>query len=303
MPLMINSKVVYVTSPLDCNAVSKACLNFGVTILLGTPTFIQSYLRRCDPAIFAKIRLTVAGAERLRMDITERFDQAAKGERALIEGYGCTELSPIVAINVGNSVLDLGKTAGKKGSIGPAMPGICARIVDPVTRKPLPPDTEGLLVVKGPNVMQGYLGEPELTRQVIQNGWYNTGDIGRMDSDGYITLCGRLSRFSKIGGEMVPHELVECAINEILHQEEKTAAVSSIPDPSKGEALVVFYTNLSMPPEKIIEEMRASNITNLWIPKASIFYHVDALPMLGSGKLDLVALKKMADQLAAERKV
>ena len=302
MPLMINSKVVYVTNPLDCNAVSKACLNFGVTILLGTPTFIQAYLRRCDPEIFTKIRLTVAGAERLRMDITERFDQAAKGERALIEGYGCTELSPIVAINIGNSVLDLGKIAGKKGSIGPAMPGICARIVDPVTRRPLPPDTEGLLVIKGPNVMQGYLGEPELTRQVIQNGWYNTGDIGKIDSDGYITLCGRLSRFSKIGGEMVPHELVECAINEILHQEEKTAAVSSIPDPSKGEALVVFYTHLSIPPEKIVEEMRAANITNLWIPKAANFHHVEALPMLGSGKLDLVALKKMADELAARRK-
>ncbi|MBO4647306.1 MAG: MFS transporter [Lentisphaeria bacterium] len=302
MPLMINSKVVYVTSPLDCNAVSKACLNFGVTILLGTPTFIQSYLRRCDPQIFSKIRLTVAGAERLRMDITERFDQAAKGERALIEGYGCTELSPIVAINIGNSVLDLGKISGKKGSIGPAMPGICARIVDPVTRKPLPPDTEGLLEVKGPNVMQGYLGEPGLTRQVIQNGWYNTGDIGRIDSDGYITLCGRLSRFSKIGGEMVPHELVECAINEILHQEEKTAAVSSIPDSAKGEALVVFYTHLSIPPEKIVEEMRAANITNLWIPKASNFYQVETLPMLGSGKLDLVALKKMADKLAEERK-
>ncbi|MBQ9335783.1 MAG: MFS transporter [Lentisphaeria bacterium] len=303
MPLMINSKVVYVTSPLDCNAVSKACLNSGVTILLGTPTFIQSYLRRCDPQIFAKIRLTVAGAERLRMDITERFDQAAKGERALIEGYGCTELSPIVAINIGNSVLDLGKTVGKRGSIGPAMPGICARIVDPVTRKPLPPDTEGLLVIKGPTVMQGYLGEPELTRQVIQNGWYNTGDIGKMDSDGYITLCGRLSRFSKIGGEMVPHELVECAINELLHQEEKTAAVSSIPDPVKGEALVVFYTNLPIPPEKIVEQMRESNITNLWIPKATNFYHVDALPMLGSGKLDLVALKQMADKLAQERKL
>jgi len=302
MPLMIGSKVVYVTSPLDCNAVSKACLNFGVTVLLGTPTFIQSYLRRCDPEIFAKVRLTIAGAERLRMDITERFDQAAKGERALIEGYGCTELSPIVAINIGNSVLDLGKTVGKQGSIGPAMPGICARIVDPVTRKPLPPDTEGLLVIKGPTVMQGYLGEPELTRQAVQNGWYNTGDIGRMDSDGYITLCGRLSRFSKIGGEMVPHELVECAINEILHQEEKTAAVSSIPDPAKGEALVVFYTNLAKTPEQIIEEMRSSNITNLWIPKASNFYHVDALPMLGSGKLDLVALKKMADKLAESKK-
>ena len=181
------------------------------------------------------------------------------------------------------------------------MPGICAAIVDPVTRQPLPPETDGLLVVKGPTVMQGYLDEPALTQEVIQNGWYNTGDIGRMDINGYITLSGRLSRFSKIGGEMVPHELVECAINEILHQDEKTAAVSSVPDASKGEALVVFYTKLSMTPEQIVEEMRARNITNLWIPKVSNFYSIEALPLLGSGKMDLQALKEMTRKLIEEK--
>ncbi|MBO7147482.1 MAG: MFS transporter [Lentisphaeria bacterium] len=299
LPLMIACKVVYVTSPLDCGAVTKACLDHKVTILLGTPTFIQSYLRRCDQQIFTNLRLAIAGAERLRSDISTKFEQIVNGERTLIEGYGCTELSPIVAINVGNSILNMGKTVGKAGSIGPAMPGICAKIVDPVTRKQLPPDTEGLLVIKGPTVMQGYLDEPRLTEEAVQDGWYNTGDIGKIDADGYITLCGRLSRFSKIGGEMVPHELVECAINEILHVEEKVAAVTGIPDASKGEALVVFYTNLPIPPEKVIEEMRARNITNLWIPKAGNFHQVDSLPMLGSGKLDLVALKKYAEDLAA----
>ncbi len=297
LPLMIACKVVYVTSPLDCDAVAKACMEHKVTILLGTPTFMQSYLRRCDPEMFSSVRLAITGAERLRMDISDKFGSASGGRRALIEGYGCTELSPIVAINIGSSVLDLGKTEGKKGSIGPAMPGICAAIVDPVTRAPLPPDTEGLLVVKGPTVMQGYLGEPALTKEVIQDGWYNTGDIGKMDADGYITLSGRLSRFSKIGGEMVPHELVECAIGEILRLEEKVAAVSSIPDPAKGEALVVFYTKLPMTPEQIIEEMRARNIPNLWIPKASNFHPVEALPVLGSGKLDLVGLKKITEEL------
>ncbi len=301
LPLMITSRVVYVTSPLDCTAISKACLENNVTVMLGTPTFMQSYLRRCDPEVFTRLRLAITGAERLRMDITNKFDSTVKGERALIEGYGCTELSPIVAINIGSSVLSLGKTAGKPGSIGPAMPGICAAIVDPVTRQPLPPDTDGLLVVKGPTVMQGYLGEPALTREVIQNGWYNTGDIGHMDINGYITLSGRLSRFSKIGGEMVPHELVECAINEILHQDEKVAAVSSIPDPAKGEALVVFYTNISLTPDKIVEEMRARNITNLWIPKVSNFYHIESLPILGTGKMDLVALKKMTEKLIEEK--
>ena len=301
LPLMIACKVVYVPSPLDCNAVSNACLEHNVSIMLCTPTFMQSYLRRCDPKIFSQLRLTITGAERLRMDIVNKFDSTVNKERALIEGYGCTELSPIVAVNIGNSVLNLGRTIGKEGSIGRAMPGICAAIVDPVTRQPLPPETDGLLVVKGPTVMQGYLDEPALTQEVIQNGWYNTGDIGRMDINGYITLSGRLSRFSKIGGEMVPHELVECAINEILHQDEKTAAVSSVPDASKGEALVVFYTKLSMTPEQIVEEMRARNITNLWIPKVSNFYSIEALPVLGSGKMDLQALKEMTRKLIEEK--
>lgn len=299
LPLMIGCKVVYVTSPLDSEAVGKAVEKYQLTILLATPTFMQNYMRKCKPEQFKSLRLAIAGAEKLRTDISAKFEYISNGERVLIEGYGCTELSPIVAINIGSSVLDLGKQYGKKGSIGPAMPGICARIVDPVTRKPLPQDTEGLLVIKGPNVMQGYLGEPELTAEAVQDGWYNTGDIARIDGDGYITLCGRLSRFSKIGGEMVPHELVECAINEIIGTDEKVAAVSSIPDPQKGEALIVLYTKLPVSPEKIIEEMRACKITNLWIPKAANFYKIDAIPMLGSGKLDLVALRAEADKIAA----
>jgi len=156
--------------------------------------------------------------------------------------------------------------------------------------------------VKGPNVMKGYLNKPEKTAEVIHNGWYITGDVARIDENGFVIITDRLSRFSKIGGEMVPHELVECAINEILRLDEKVAAVSSIPDPAKGEALIVFYTKLPIPPEKIIEEMRTRNITNLWIPKANNFHQIDALPMLGSGKLDLVGLKKITEELIQKLK-
>lgn len=302
LPLMIGCKVVYVTSPLDCDAVGCAAEKHKVTILLATPTFMQAYMRKCKPEQFQHLRLAIAGAEKLRTDISAKFSDISLGQRALIEGYGCTELSPIVSINVGSSILDLGKVAGKPGSIGSAMPGICVKIVDPVTREMLPPDTEGLMLVKGPIVMQGYLDEPKLTAEAIRNGWYNTGDIAKMDVDGYITICGRVSRFSKIAGEMVPHELVECTINEILGLDERVAAVCGIPDASKGEALVVLYTNLPMPPERIIEEMRSREITNLWIPKISNFHKVDRIPLLGSGKLDLPELKRMVDKIASERK-
>ena len=303
LPVMVGCKVVYVANPLDCEAIGKAMEKHKVTILLATPTFMQAYMRRCTPEQFGSVRLAIAGAEKLRVDISEKFDKQNNGARVLIEGYGCTELSPIVAINIGSSIEELGRVRGKEGSIGPAMPGICARIVDPVTRKPLPHDTEGLLEIKGANVMQGYLGEPQLTADAIHDGWYNTGDIGTIDVNGYITLCGRISRFSKIGGEMVPHELVECTINEIIGAESKQAVVASIPDSAKGEALIVVHTAMKMTPEEIVAEMRARNITNLWIPKAGNFYEVPAIPMLGSGKLDLAALRQMAKDIAANGKI
>ncbi|MBR2365503.1 MAG: MFS transporter [Lentisphaeria bacterium] len=303
LPVMVGCKVVYVANPLDCEAIGKAMAKHKVTILLATPTFMQAYMRRCTPDQFSTVRLAIAGAEKLRVDISEKFDKQNNGARVLIEGYGCTELSPIVAINIGSSIEELGRERGKEGSIGPAMPGICARIVDPVTRRPLPHDTEGLLEIKGANVMQGYLGEPQLTADAIHDGWYNTGDIGTIDVNGYITLCGRISRFSKIGGEMVPHELVECTINEIIGAESKQAVVASIPDSSKGEALIVIHTAMKMTPEEIVTEMRARNITNLWIPKAGNFYEVPAIPMLGSGKLDLAALRQMAKDIAANGKI
>ncbi|MBO4303384.1 MAG: MFS transporter [Lentisphaeria bacterium] len=303
LPVMVGCKVVYVANPLDCEAIGKAITKHKVTILLATPTFMQAYMRRCTPEQFATVRLAIAGAEKLRVDISEKFDKQNHGDRVLIEGYGCTELSPIVAINIGSSIEELGRERGKEGSIGPAMPGICARIVDPVTRRALPHDTEGLLEIKGANVMQGYLGEPRLTADAIRDGWYNTGDIGTIDVNGYITLCGRISRFSKIGGEMVPHELVECTINEIIGAESKQAVVSSIPDKAKGEALIVIHTAMKMTPEEVVAEMRARNIPNLWIPRVGNFFQVENIPMLGSGKLNLAALRQMAQDIALNGKV
>ena len=154
------------------------------------------------------------------------------------------------------------------------------------------------MLVKGPNVMQGYLNDPEKTAEVIQDGWYNTGDIAKMNVDGYLTITGRLSRFSKIGGEMVPHELVEGEITEIIRTDERCIAVCGVPDAAKGEKLVVLHTNLPISPEEIVEKLRERDIPNLWIPKAGNFHQVDELPLLGSGKLDLAAVNKQALEVA-----
>jgi acyl-[acyl-carrier-protein]-phospholipid O-acyltransferase/long-chain-fatty-acid--[acyl-carrier-protein] ligase len=292
VPLMTGTKVVYVTNPLDAAATGKAIQEHGIRILLATPTFLQMYMRKCTGEQFKSLRLVVVGAEKLRADIATKFKEMTG--LIPLEGYGCTELSPVVSINISNSILSLGTEAGKHGSVGMPMPGICVKITDPDTGKELPPNKEGLLLVKGPTVMQGYLGDPEKTAEAIKDGWYNTGDIAKVDPDDRITITGRLSRFSKIAGEMVPHELVENEIQTLLDTDTRTVAVSGAPDESKGEKLIVFHTEINLTPEEIIGKLREKELPNLWIPKAENFRKIESFPLLGSGKLDLAALKKMA---------
>ncbi len=291
VPLMTATKVVYVPNPLDAAATGKAIQDNKLTVLLATPTFLQMYMRKCMAEQFKSLRLVIVGAEKLRADIANKFKEMTG--LTPLEGYGCTELSPVVSFNISNTILSLGTEAGKQGSVGMPMPGICVKIVDPQTWKSLPPDTEGLMLVKGPNVMQGYLEDPEKTAEAISDGWYNTGDIAKVDCDDRITITGRLSRFSKIGGEMVPHELIENAIQEIVDSDERTVAVSSAPDEAKGEKLIVFYTEMKFTPEEIIKKLREANLPNLWIPKSENFRKIDTFPLLGSGKLNLAELKKL----------
>ena len=294
LPAMVGSKTVYVPSPLDCSAIEAASLRHNLTIILATPTFMAAYLRRCSEKVFEHLRFAIVGAEKLRKDISLRFAEVTRGKASLLEAYGCTELSPIVTVNIGRDLLRAGKKCGKDGSIGVAMPGISVRIIDPVTREELPPGMDGLLLVKGPVVMQGYIADPVRTANVISDGWYETGDIGHMDPDGYITLSGRISRFSKIAGEMVPHELLECIMGEIIGRDERVFAVGSIPDPVKGEALVVIYLKdkMNVSPEEMNDFLRKHNIPNLWIPKAANYRAVDVLPVTGTGKLDLFSLNE-----------
>jgi acyl-[acyl-carrier-protein]-phospholipid O-acyltransferase / long-chain-fatty-acid--[acyl-carrier-protein] ligase len=190
------------------------------------------------------------------------------------------------------------QVGAKRGSIGHPLPGITVKILDVETNQPSAFGQPGLLYVKGPNVMQGYLGRPEKTAEVLKDGWYNTGDIAVLDEDGFIRITDRLSRFSKIGGEMVPHIRVEDKLHEVSGSTEQIFAVTGIPDEKKGERLFVLYTLGDDKMKDCLEKLAASDLPALWKPKADQFARVEALPYLGTGKLDLRKIKEMAQSLA-----
>ncbi|MDW8309235.1 MAG: AMP-binding protein [Verrucomicrobiales bacterium] len=175
------------------------------------------------------------------------------------------------------------------------------RIVSPDTGEPLPLGQAGLLLVRGPNVMRGYLGPPEKTAEVLREGWYVTGDIAALDEDGFLEITDRLSRFSKIGGEMVPHGKVEEKLHEAAGATETTFAVVGVPDARKGERLVVLHTLPADRLQDVLKRLPQLGLPNLWLPRANQFFHVDQLPRLASGKMDLRTIRELALRLAAEQ--
>jgi len=209
----LGKKVVYHHNPLEARVIGNLCEQHKVTMLVGTPTYMRSYLQRCDPAQFSALVHLILGAEQLKPELA-RDIRAKLGIEAL-EGYGCTELSPVVSVNVRHDVVlrDGRRVEGNRaGTVGIPVPGTCVKTVDPESGADLPRGDVGMIVVKGPQVMAGYLNRPETTAQVLKDGWYSTGDLGYVDPDGFIKITDRLSRFSKVGGEMVPHGAVEAAI-------------------------------------------------------------------------------------------
>jgi acyl-[acyl-carrier-protein]-phospholipid O-acyltransferase / long-chain-fatty-acid--[acyl-carrier-protein] ligase len=285
--------VVFHPNPLDAGMVGELVQRHRVTILVATPTFLQIYLRRCTPAQFGSLRIVLVGAEKL----TERLAQAFEDHFGLrpLEGYGTTECAPAIAI----SALDFRapgcyQPGSRRGFVGQPLPGVAVRIVDPESFALLPPGTPGMLLVKGPNIMKGYLGRDDLTRQVMRDGWYTTGDIALMDEDGFVRITDRLSRFSKIGGEMVPHGRIEEALHEAAGGGLQVFAVTAVPDERKGERLAVLHTlDETLLPE-ILRKAAASGLPNLFLPRLDHFVRVEAIPVLGTGKLDLREVKRRA---------
>ena len=296
-PLLQGCSVAYHPNPMDAKTIGELADTYRGSMLISTPTFCQSYVRRCTKQQFAHLRYAVVGAEKMREPLAKAFQEAFGVP--LLEGYGCTEMAPVVAANRPNVVME-GRTqiGTKAGSVGHPIPGVAAKVVDRVTGAGPLIDEEGLLLVKGPNLMQGYLNQPERTAEVIRDGWYVTGDIAKIDNDGFIFITDRLSRFSKIGGEMVPHIRIEDTINDILG--ELASAVTAVPSDAKGEQLVVFYTRPDMTPAELWAKLSDSNLPKLWIPKREHIILVDALPTLGTGKIDLQALRRMAIKTSSE---
>ena len=297
-PLIAGCGVVYHPNPTDAKAIGELVAKYQGTLLLSTPTFCSTYTRKCTAEQFASLRFVLVGAEKLREPVAAAFRE--KFQRDLLEGYGCTEMSPVVAVNAPNWEAPKNiQTGTKPGTVGHPLPGVAARIVDPATYRPLGANQEGLLLVKGSNRMLGYLNQPERTAEVLHEGWYVTGDMAVIDDEGFIRITDRLSRFSKIAGEMVPHIRVEEAIGKLIG--EYPCAVTAVPDEDRGERLVVFYTDPGITPSDLWQRLSESDLPKLWIPKRENFYLLESLPTLGTGKLDLRALKSLAQQHAAVR--
>ena len=305
LPFVLGTGVVYYPNPLDAKAVGAAVREHKVTVLLATATLLQIYLRGTAPEDFGSLTLVVTGAEKLPTPLAAAFE-ARFGIRPF-EGYGCTECSPAVAVNTWDyRAAGFFQVGGKHGKIGQPVPGMCVRITEaenPWGGKILPPGEAGMMLVRGPNLMLGYLNDPAKTADVLRDGWYCTGDVAFLDEDGFLQITGRLNRFSKIGGEMVPHLKIEDTLAELAGSTEAMFVVVGVPDEKKGERLVVLHRLADAALAVVLEKFAACDLPNLWKPKAGDFYRVENFPMLGTGKLDMRGVKETAAWLAGKQKI
>lgn len=295
-PMLRGCRVVTVPSPLDTRKIVEAIRDEEATVMLGAPTFIRPMLKKAQPAELRSLDLVVTGAEKLPDDLYHAF--LATFHLEILQGYGLTETSPATNINQPNPpiVTSTGEPqSGKRlGAVGRMMPGMTARIADPETGRELAPTETGVVLFRGANVFENYLNEPEKTRAAFRDGWFVTGDLGRFDHEGFLFIEGRLSRFSKIGGEMVPHGTVEQKIIALFNLDPEAGhliAVVGVPDPSKGEALVLL-TALDFATDTVREKLLGVGLPSLWVPR--IVLRVEKIPVLGSGKLDIKGCREMA---------
>jgi acyl-[acyl-carrier-protein]-phospholipid O-acyltransferase/long-chain-fatty-acid--[acyl-carrier-protein] ligase len=297
-PLQVGASLVYYPDPRQSKEIGELCRTHRCTIFLATPTFLRFCLRRCEPDDFRTLRILMCGAEKLSPSLAEEFRE--KFGVQPLEGYGCTELSPVAAANVPDVEVDGARQVHTKpGTIGQPVPGVAARVVDPDTLAEVPSGEEGLLLVSGANVMRGYLGQEEKTREVVRDGWYVTGDMARFDEDGFLVITGRLSRFAKVGGEMVPLQRIEEELHGILRTSDQVCAVTAVPDEKKGERVVVLHLELQGIDVCLLsEQLCTRGLPNLGLPGERDFYQIEEMPLLGSGKLDLKRLKELALELA-----
>jgi acyl-[acyl-carrier-protein]-phospholipid O-acyltransferase/long-chain-fatty-acid--[acyl-carrier-protein] ligase len=297
-PILHGNRFITVPSPLDTKRTAEAIQHEHAAILMSAPTFLRPYLKRVEPDQLRSLRGIMAGAEKLPPELEQAFRE--RFGVPIFEGYGLTETSPVVSVNLPDPAIPT-STAGpqhgnRPGSVGRLMPGMTARIVQPESGAALSLFDTGLLLLRGPNVFGGYLNNPQKTAAVLQDGWFNTGDLARFDEEGFLFIEGRLSRFSKIGGEMVPHGTVEQIIIEAFHlpvEDGQPVAVVGVADPVKGEGLVLL-TTAAITAEALHAKMAAAGVSNLWIPR--VIHQVAKIPTLATGKVDQQACRQLAER-------
>jgi acyl-[acyl-carrier-protein]-phospholipid O-acyltransferase/long-chain-fatty-acid--[acyl-carrier-protein] ligase len=298
-PLIEGVRIVTFPNPLEVAKCAALIEQYALTFLLATPTFLRLYLRKAEPEQLRSLWLIIVGAEKLPLDLASHFEK--RFHKKVFEGYGLTETAPVVSVNLpdpepkrpGEHV----QPSSRLGSVGRLAPGMAAEIREPETNRKLSLYESGMLWLRGPNIFEGYLHDPPRTTEVLRDGWLKTGDIARFDEDGFLYIEGRLSRFSKIGGEMVPHEAIEQKIIDLLElsgRDERPLAIVGVQDEAKGEALVLLSA-VDIDLAQLRSKLHEAGVPNLWIPKQ--VQRIEAIPVLASGKLDL----KKCQERAAER--
>ena len=302
MPLIEGIPMVTHPDPTDAPNIGKAVAKHRATILLGTSTFFRLYTKnpRVLPLMFESLRIVVAGAEKLSPIVRDALK--LKFNKDILEGYGATETTPVASVNIPDE-LDIRswkvQRGVKAGTVGMPLPGTIFRIVDPDTMHTLLPNEDGLILIGGNQVMLGYLNDLEKTDEsvVALDGmrWYKTGDKGHIDADGFLTIVDRYSRFAKIGGEMISLSAVEDAIRVALDVQELECIAVAVPDPKKGEAIVLLANPNSLEAtdaDALRKTIISGGIHPLMTPSRIEF--VDEVPTLASGKSGFIAARQLA---------
>jgi len=277
--------MVSYANPLDFQTVSKIAREEKPTIMVGTPSFFWGYLQKSEPGDFKTLRLMVAGADKCPDALREGYEK--KHGVTLLEGYGATETSPVVSVN--------SHEFNRPGSIGKVIPNVQVRIENFETGEKCKTGEVGKIMVKGDLIMKGYYNDPELTAECMNDGWYNTGDMGYFDADDYLWHSGRFKRFVKIGGEMVSLVRVENTLEQFL-PEGVLCCVVEVADEIKGASIIATVTK-EVDKAAILKKMSAE-LPNIALPKQ--FLVIDELPMMSTGKIDFRTVSKIVNEMIGD---
>ena len=282
VPFYYGMTMVTYANPLDFQTISKIARDEKPTLMVGTPSFFWGYLQKSDPGDFKSLRLRVAGADKCPDALREGY--MTKHGVTLLEGYGATETSPVISVNT--------HEFNKPGSTGKVIPGVQVRLVNFETGEECKTREVGKIFVKGDSVMKGYYDDPELTADALVDGWYNTGDMGFFDEDGYLWHAGRFKRFAKIGGEMISLVKVENTLEKVLPVG-VSCCVVEVSDEKKG-SYIVATVSIEVNKTEILRNMM-NELPVIALPRQ--FIVIKELPMMSTGKIDFRSVTKIVQEI------